>query len=132
MAKNNHSKINDFEKLEELEELKKCDICMQQAKIKKTYCGCSTKYCETCYNKTIMISGIKCTVCTNMMVKISDNSDEFDYHEPNTNPHTHGFSLNPESYQPSGNVNMNSLVAFAISYNFLRTIDGQSVLRYSS
>ena len=52
-------------------QIDECSICFEHnITIVKTYCGCTTKYCQTCYNNVIKTLGINCTVCKNNMQKL--------------------------------------------------------------
>lgn len=104
-----------------------CTICLDMKLIKKTHCGCSTKYCHSCYEKVICTSGNKCTVCKNLLMKhdvqvhIPENFEYIDY------------STNPESYQLSRTVNYTkeyTIPIFSYNYNILR-MSGEYALRYS-
>jgi hypothetical protein len=130
---------NDNDQFEE------CTICLDMKLIKKTYCGCSTKYCHNCYETVMNNTGIICTVCKNILMKQEIQvhiPNEFDYND-GINPYS--FALYPESYQPSGNVNVSKisdttlsfpkesqLYIYAQSYNFLRIMDGSYGLRYTN
>ena len=51
-----------------------CSICLEQVtNIIKTTCGCSTVYCNDCFNK-IFATNKTCTVCKNMLI-IGYNDD---------------------------------------------------------
>jgi len=109
-----------------------CTICLDTKLIKKTYCGCSTRYCHSCYETVMNTSGIKCTVCKNILTKQIVQTPN-DYNEGISQ---YSFALNPESYQPSGTLNYSridsdSVRIFATSYNYLRFSSGYDGLRYS-
>ena len=112
-----------------------CTICLDTKLIKKTYCGCSTRYCHSCYETVMNTSGITCTVCKNILTKqiVQIPDDYNNYNDYNEGIYSYGFALNPESYQPSGTLNysrIDSVQIYATSYNILRIMSGDGILRY--
>jgi len=69
----NIQQIHNLEPTNILESVE-CSICLEQVtNIIKTMCGCSTVYCNDCFNKIFATNKI-CTVCKNMLI-IVDNDD---------------------------------------------------------
>ena len=96
------NKTNHERKIDE------CSICLENKQIKNTDCGCSTKYCNDCFETVIELS-IVCSVCKRQLISQSESE------------------LRLKSM-----VDLSEFSNYAYHYNLMRRIHGLPVLAYKN